>query len=171
LSRKIYVASSWRNEYYPEVVKRLRAAGHQCYDFRYPNDPEGPFPNGKEVPDLGFNWRDLDPNWGKWTVEEYKFGLEDPRAVHGFERDMTGLHWANTAVLLLQSGKSAHLEAGWASGWRDAVETIGRGHSVTLLQKQAFAFIPPDVEFEPELMYRMFNGIAATLDELLVLLA
>ena len=27
MKRKIYVASSWRNEYYPEVVEKLREAG------------------------------------------------------------------------------------------------------------------------------------------------
>lgn len=27
MKRKIYVASSWRNEYYPEVVRRLRETG------------------------------------------------------------------------------------------------------------------------------------------------
>ena len=32
--RKIYVASSWRNTFYPEVVARLREAGHDVYDFR-----------------------------------------------------------------------------------------------------------------------------------------
>lgn len=36
---KIYVASSWRNPYFPEVVKRLRAEGHDVYDFR--NPPHG----------------------------------------------------------------------------------------------------------------------------------
>ena len=33
---RIYVASSWRNVYYPEVVTRLREAGHEVYDFRNP---------------------------------------------------------------------------------------------------------------------------------------
>ena len=28
MKRKIYVASSWRNEYYPEVVEKLKEAGH-----------------------------------------------------------------------------------------------------------------------------------------------
>ena len=32
----IYVASSWRNTYYPEVVQALRDAGHEVYDFRNP---------------------------------------------------------------------------------------------------------------------------------------
>ena len=31
---KIYVASSWRNVFYPDVVQRLRDAGHEVYDFR-----------------------------------------------------------------------------------------------------------------------------------------
>jgi len=38
MKRKIYVASSWRNEYYPEVVAKLREAGHEVYDFH--NDIE-----------------------------------------------------------------------------------------------------------------------------------
>ena len=45
---KIYVASSWRNQYYPEVVKALREAGHEVYDFRNP-------PRGGN----GFRWTDV----------------------------------------------------------------------------------------------------------------
>lgn len=33
---RIYVASSWRNTYYPSVVSALREAGHDIYDFRNP---------------------------------------------------------------------------------------------------------------------------------------
>jgi hypothetical protein len=43
------MASSWRNLYQPNVVDRLRMAGHQVYDFR--NPPHG---------DGGFNWRQID---------------------------------------------------------------------------------------------------------------
>lgn len=35
---RIYVASSWRNKYQPEVVAALRKAGHKVYDFRNPKD-------------------------------------------------------------------------------------------------------------------------------------
>ena len=35
---RIYVASSWRNKYQPEVVAALRKAGHEVYDFRNPKD-------------------------------------------------------------------------------------------------------------------------------------
>ena len=31
---RIYAACCWRNEFYPEVVEALRAAGHDVYDFR-----------------------------------------------------------------------------------------------------------------------------------------
>ncbi len=31
---RIYVASSWRNIYQREVVRLLRAAGHEVYDFK-----------------------------------------------------------------------------------------------------------------------------------------
>ena len=40
---KIYVASSWRNKYQPEVVAALRKAGHEVYDFRNPKDNPGGF--------------------------------------------------------------------------------------------------------------------------------
>lgn len=45
----LYIASSWRNIYYPEVVTALRAAGHEVYDFR--NPPSG---------DPGFHCTDVD---------------------------------------------------------------------------------------------------------------
>ena len=38
---RIYVASSWRNKYQPEVVTALRKAGHEVYDFRNPKDNPG----------------------------------------------------------------------------------------------------------------------------------
>ena len=49
---KIYVASSWRNQYYPEVVNKLREAGHKVYDFRNPPHRQG-----------GFKWQNLDPDF------------------------------------------------------------------------------------------------------------
>lgn len=53
----IYVASSWRNQYYPEVVKRLKAEGHDVYDFR--NPPHG---------GCGFHWTDVDEDAPKLDV-------------------------------------------------------------------------------------------------------
>ena len=49
----IYLASSWRNTYYPDVLAALRAAGHDVYDFRNPGD-------GTD----GFKWSKIDPLYG-----------------------------------------------------------------------------------------------------------
>lgn len=56
----IYVASSWRNPYYSEVVKRLKAEGHDVYGFRNPPHDGS-----------GFHWTDVDENAPNWTFEEY----------------------------------------------------------------------------------------------------
>lgn len=37
---KVYVASSWRNKLQPDVVAIIRAAGHEVYDFRNPEEGE-----------------------------------------------------------------------------------------------------------------------------------
>ena len=66
---KIYVASSWRNPYYEQVVKRLREQGYEVYDFRNP-------PHGGN----GFHWTDIDENAPNWTFEQYAEGLNHPLA-------------------------------------------------------------------------------------------
>ena len=98
---RIYVASSWRNKYFPEVVAALRVAGHQVYDFRNP-------PHGGQ----GFHWTDVDPAAPEWTFEQYSEGLRHPLAEKQFDADMQALDWADTCVLVLPSGRSAHTEAG-----------------------------------------------------------
>ena len=134
---RIYVASSWRNQYFPEVVKRLREAGHEVYDFR--NPPHG---------GAGFHWTDIDPNAPDWTYAQYAEGLHHPLAERQFQADIDALTWADTCVLVLPCGRSAHTEAGWMAG----------------AGKRVLAYIPEMVE--PELMYKLFDGVAGSLDEL-----
>jgi hypothetical protein len=135
---KIYVASSWRNLYQPEIVKLLRECGHEVYDFR------NPAPGNS-----GFHWSEIDPAWKSWTPDRYRNALSHPIALAGFRLDMKGMVWANEFVLVLPAGRSAHLEAGWAAG---------AGKRVTV-------FMPEPVE--PELMYLTLNGaICTSIDEL-----
>ena len=134
----IYVASGWGNTYYPEVVNRLRKEGHDVYDFR--NPPHG---------GAGFHWTDVDPNAPNWTFEEYAHGLQHPLAKRQFAADMEALEQADTCVLVLPCGRSAHTEAGWMAG---------AGHCVLV-------YIPEMQE--PELMYKLFDGVAGTIDELI----
>jgi hypothetical protein len=134
---RIYVASSWRNRYFPEVVTRLREAGHEVYDFR--NPPHG---------GAGFHWTDIDPDAPAWTYAQYAEGLHHPLAERQFQADIDALTWADTCVLVLPCGRSAHTEAGWMAG----------------AGKRVIAYIPEMVE--PELMYKLFDGVAGSLDEL-----
>lgn len=135
---KIYVASSWRNQYYPEVVTLLRQAGHEVYDFR--NPPQG---------GAGFHWTDVDPNCADWTFEQYKQGLEHPASLKQFANDLEALKWADTCVLVLPCGRSAHTEAGWMAG---------KG-------KKVIVYIPKMEE--PELMYKLFDAVVDNPGDLL----
>lgn len=140
---RIYVASSWRNPRQPGVVEALRAAGHAVYDFRAP-------PNG--VP--GFQWSEVDPDWQAWSAADYRRLLTThPTAALGFQNDLRGMQWADTCVLLLPCGRSAHLEAGWF---------CGAGKRCLILTQ--------DGE-EPELMALLATDICVSVDEVLAALS
>lgn len=134
----IYVASSWRNEYQQDVVEQLRRETRcAVYDFRNP-----------EEGNAGFHWSEVDVDWQQWDVAQFARGLEHPVAEKGYQLDMLALHRAEIVVLLLPSGRSAHLEAGWAAG---------RGKTVYVLSPEPM---------EPELMYKMARGVFASVTEL-----
>ena len=98
---KIYVASSWRNTLQPLVVKQLKAAGHEVYDFRDA---------------AGFHWSEIDPDWKDWDPSRFRLGLKHPLAYSGFAKDMDALRACDAVVLVQPCGISAHLELGWAAG-------------------------------------------------------
>lgn len=139
--RKIYVASSWRNAKQQEVVISLRVAGHLVYDFRNPSF------NIK-----GFSWSEIDPLWQQWTAETYKEALDHPLAKKGFACDMDAMKWADTFVLVLPCGRSAHLELGWACG----------------MNKQTIIIL--EDKNEPELMNKMVDHLCLSLDEVIQVL-
>ena len=116
----------------------LRAAGIDCYDFRNPAPGE-----------TGFAWSDIDPDWLKWTADQYVAALNDPIAEQGFRRDFDAMNRADTFVLVLPCGRSAHLELGWA---------VGAGKRTAILTQ--------DGE-EPELMAKMVDHIATSVFDLL----
>lgn len=134
---KIYVASSWRNEFQPQIVAALRSSGHEVYDFRNP-------PNGSG----GFAWSDIDKNWINWTSEQYRKALNDPIAIEGFNSDFDGMKWADVCVMVLPCGRSANTEAGWMKG----------------AGKTVYVYSP--IKQEPELMYKIYDGIITSVDEL-----
>jgi hypothetical protein len=135
---RIYVASSWRNTYQPEVVQALRDAGHDVYDFRRPAPG-----------DDGFAWAEIDPAWQSWTPAQYHAALQHPLAQVGFAQDKLALQMADVTVLVLPCGRSAHLELGYAAG-------IGQPTAVLMLEPG-----------EPELMYLLCDRVCLTMEELL----
>lgn len=132
----IYVASSWRNLLQPAIVHALRRCGHEVYDFKNPG------PGNK-----GFAWSDIDPNWQKWTPDEYREALKHPIARHGYGLDITALKACEACVLVLPSGRSASWEFGYA---------MGQGKRGAVVSLEAV---------EPELMYRE-AAIITSMDEL-----
>lgn len=139
---RVYVASSWRNAEQPGVVARLRAEGHEVYDFR------NPAPG-----DDGFAWSEIDPAWQSWTAEQYVKALEHPLARAGFLNDILALHRCEACVLVQPCGLSAHLEFGLA---------VGSG-------KLGIVLVPGIRE--PELMLAMADRLCMDLDQVVEALA
>lgn len=136
--RRVYIASSWRNKYQPSVVHYIRQEGHEVYDFRNPP--------GK----AGFKWQDIEKGYQDWTMERYRELLTtNETAAHGFAADYRAMQWADTCVLVLPSGRSSHLEAGYFNG----------------ANKRLVVLILEPIE--PDLMYLMASDICLTMDEML----
>ena len=88
----------------------------------------------------------------KWTFEEYAEGLKHPLAEQQFNADIFAMEWADTCVLVLPCGRSAHTEAGWMAG----------------AGKRVIVYIPEMQE--PELMYKLFTTVVGDIDQLLLAL-
>ena len=84
----------------------------------------------------------------EWSPEQYRDMLQHPKAERQFHNDIEAMEACDTCVLVLPCGRSAHTEAGWFAG---------RG-------KLTIAYIPE--RLEPELMYKLFNKVCCTIDEL-----
>jgi len=135
---KVYVASSWRNEYQQEVVTKLRDQGYDVYDFKSQKN--------------NFHWSEVDGGYKTWTKYQYREALNHSVSEKGFKIDMDALTMCDVCVLVLPCGRSAHIEAGWA---------CGAGKPVLVLLAE---------ENEPELMYKMVEGVCVSLDEVIAVL-
>lgn len=158
--RYVYVASSWRNPMHTAVCANLHSAGINHYDFK--NPPTG----------TGFSWKEVRtsqenkashealmeghsitrpvPKGSDWEkLDDYYEMLTHERAVEGFCADFAAMQAADTFVMVLPCGKSAHLELGWAVG-----------------QRLNTAILAED-PIEPELMYRMVDYISPNIFDLL----
>src|SRR4051794_19474095 len=99
---KIYIASSWRNEHYDGVRGMIEQAGYEVHDWR----------NAATA----FRWDAIDPDYRTWTPDQYTEALNHPLAKTGFRNDHEGMIASDICGLLLPSGRSAHVEAGYMGG-------------------------------------------------------
>lgn len=136
--RKIYLATSWRNPFYDELLQKLMAAGHEVYDFRDPR--------------YAFKWSGLPggENYKSWTPDQFRRALNEPEAERGFSRDAEALEWCDTCVMLQPCGASAHTEMGFA---------VGQGKNVVI-------YLKAGDRFEAELMYKFADKIVINDEEL-----
>lgn len=139
---KIYVASSWRCIHQPLVVMALRDAGHEVYDFKNPSKLRN-----------GFSWDEIDTQWKSWSVDQFHRALLTEPARAGFESDWNAMEWAEACVMVNPCGRSAHLEAGYFVG-----------------AKKILVIFSPELP-EPELMYKMADGLATHIGDVLQILA
>lgn len=130
---KIYIATSWKNNYYPNLRHKLLDQGHEVYDFR---DPEFAFKwENVKVPEGFEDWYSHSERFTKILASSWECD-------RGFNRDKEALDWCDTCILLLPCGRSAHLEAGYI---------VGQG-------KRLIIYLSPN-NFEPELMYKFTKEI------------
>jgi hypothetical protein len=106
------VIGKFRNkEKVRELIALIRSKGKTCYDFTAkPADPSQPQASGEEQ---------------MRVLESHPDFLNDPIHRNHFETDLAGLQNAQTVVLLLPAGTSAHIEAGIAFGLRKKLILIG----------------------------------------------
>ena len=86
-------------------------------------------------------------------IPNYIDNLMHPLAERQFANDIKAMESCDICVLVLPFGRSAHTEAGWFAG---------KG-------KKVIAYIP--TKQEPELMYKLFDGIAVSLNDLVTLVS
>lgn len=136
---KIYIASSWKNQARClEVAKLLRARGHEVDCFC--DGSTGRY---------SFHWSEMVAREEDLaSFDQFRF-MRDPRSDRAFDEDFKFIQWAEACVLLLPSGKSAHLEGGYIKGSGRLLYILGD--------------FPPG---EFELMYKWADGVFRYDDDL-----
>ncbi|MBN1628870.1 MAG: hypothetical protein JW990_03830 [Thermoleophilia bacterium] len=119
----VYLASSWRNEYYGQVLEALTSEGLSVYNFRRPDGGRG------------FSWDDIDPAWRDWDPTQLRRGLK--KATRAYKMNRQALESSRSLVLLLPCGASAHIEMGMA----------------VAMAKPVAVCVPREVQVQAELMY------------------
>lgn len=147
---RIYLASSWRNPHHRTYMIHLKNWGHQVYDFTAKDQTITI--GGQEC--KGFSWQQIGApeDLSQWEWHQYVAAITSHgAAAAGYLSDLRHMEWADTCVLLLPCGRSAHLEAGYMKG---------RNKRVIIHCPEKSAFV------EPELMYLLADNLTFSDHEL-----
>ncbi len=132
---KIYLIGSLRDKRIPEIANEIRKeTGHEVFD-----DWFAPGPRADD------HWKEYETARGR----SYKEALKGYAATHIFSFDKNHLDTSDIGVLILPSGRSCHLEAGYM---------IGCGKKLYVLMDE------PD---RYDVMYQFATGIAFSMEELM----
>jgi hypothetical protein len=108
--RKCYIASSWKNaDTVKTLAQFLRQYEMEVYAFC---EPEG---RPDDLDNFVFGAEQWDGPLPMDQTDWITF-TKNHLTERAFKADKAGLDWANTVILLLPCGKSAHMEAGYAVG-------------------------------------------------------
>lgn len=103
---RIYIATSWKMENIAKgLTASLRERGHEVDCFCDQS-------SGRSV----FHWSvfvDKEEDLKKYDALSF---INEPQVRQAFREDRNWLDWAEAVVLIVPSGRSAHLEAGYAKG-------------------------------------------------------
>lgn len=133
--RVIYLIGSLRDPNVPKIAKKLREAGFEVFDEWYAAGPT--------ADDC---WRDYEKARG-WS---YLQALRESLAAdHIFRFDLHHLQRATDVVLVLPTGRSGHLELGWA---------LGQG-------KRGYILLDNPERWD--VMYKFATGVFDNLEELI----
>ncbi len=111
---KIYISSSWKNrKQVRDLASKLRARGHEVYDFTDPVCRKTP-----EIPPEKYP-EQFDPQ-----KHNYKNYITKPEWHEAVMCNKDAITWADTIILLLPCGIDAHSD--WALG-------VGMGKTSTII--------------------------------------
>lgn len=103
---KLYLASSWKmRDRLLSLASLLRLEGHEVDLFC--DDSTGRYT---------FHWSKFVEREEDLLQYDAKSFIGDERVIRAFIEDKRWIDWAEGVVLVLPSGRSAHLEAGYAVG-------------------------------------------------------
>lgn len=135
---RLCIASSWKNPLHVAMVSMLRAHGHEVYDYRKP---------AENIP--GFKWESCGGNPDHWSEARCVEVLDHPLAQRAANRELAQVQEADAVVVLLPSGRDAHVKLGLALGMGK------RGYVLTAGQHSP-----------PELMYALCTAVVTDVAEL-----